>query len=179
MSKRKKTIVREENSGIGQISDKWILQADDSADNGKLHLHRYHLTTGEHLDLGITTDTNGWYLTRDYLYYKNYGVKEFLNTREEENYISRKLYSDALYRCRHDGTEKEMVFDLYQEDGEQSTYFDLIYPVVVGDTLYSLYSVWGEDTYKGYCNREESYLLQVDLNDGSWESIRIRSKSGK
>jgi len=155
------------------------------APNASQTLHRYELDTGKHTDLGIQTSTE-WFLTEQYIYYMAPQLL-YHEGQDPETAIPSGV-SDAVWRCRHDGTEKEKVFDLYKyypESENLQRNIRLYTPTVVGDTLYSLYDIWedtngdgkkssGDKSYKGYGNPDECRIIKINLTDGSFEEIPIR-----
>jgi len=143
------------------------------------NLYSYHLQTGEKTDLEIQTNPDHWFITDKYIYYmpvEPSGVKG----------AGSPFNCSGVWRCHHDGTGKEKVFDLYRyEEGAElpGIIFQLWDPVVVDNVMYSLFGMWedlngngirekGEgDSYSTSKNPEDFRLLKMDLTTNTYEII--------
>jgi len=150
-------------------------------------LHRFSLATGEDTNLGI--EAADWEMTEQYIYYYPSTQRLYINDNTtDEAEIPFAAY-DSLWRCRHDGSEAEKVFDLYKYDettGQITAAISLsgIY-TIAGDTLYARYKLWedkdgsgsqttGDMFYDGAMSANECRILKLDLTDGTYEIIQIR-----
>jgi len=139
---------------------------------------RYSLDGTEVLNLDIVSAQGYWFLTDNYLYYMDVSTPSV-----DDLPIS--YHRNAIYRCRHDGTEKEKVFDLhrYGEDGTtMETALFLLSPIVVDDTIYAHYSIWqdkdqngkyktSEDVMGSPGTEKECSVIRLDLTTNTYEII--------
>jgi len=144
-------------------------------------LHRYDLASGEHMLMDITARKSRWYLTEKYLYYI---VPPEAKTEED---VGMGSGQGSIWRCRHDGSEKEKVFDLHRyQDGSDTLYATIIpfFSVIVDDAMYTLADYWEDLDGDGKQDAEEkryhevkyakdSYIIRLDFTDNSYEIIPI------
>jgi len=145
-------------------------------------LRRYDITDWFCTDLDIVTDYSLWFLTDQYIYYAPF---EAVDGDIGDFYLNFK----SIWRCKHDGSEKEKVFDLlYFHEGETKPYCaisidNLSVPVVVGDSMYAMFNKWEDMDADGkreegeivgsYTDDDQVLLLHVNLTDGSYEIIEV------
>jgi len=149
-------------------------------------LHRFSLTTGEDTDLGI--ETADWVLTEQYIYYYPSIQRLYLKDNTPDEAEVPFAFYDSLWRCRHDGSGAEKVFDFYRYDETTGKITSAIaldgIHIIIGDTIYAHYKVWedkdgsGSQTtddvfYKGSFSGE-CRILKLNLTDGTYEVIQIR-----
>lgn len=123
-------------------------------------------------NLGITAERGKIHLTNDWIYWTEYD-EITLGKCRVTGYDSDELVLEGseIWRCRHDGTEKELVFRF---DGDLAgTRF--LYDIIVGDELYGIYTTWtdtdgdgifrdGDQTESiGY---DEYFIMKIHIPSG-------------
>jgi len=143
-------------------------------------IYRYDLDGQNPVDLDILSLTGQWFLTEQYIYYVV--VDESPTVKE----IGGMYLQKALYRCKHDGTEKEKVFDLHRYESDMDTpniMIALYHPVVVGDSVYSKFFYWEDLNQDGVFDAQTEHkeasatstdtcsIIHLDLATNTYEII--------
>jgi len=161
---------------------------DQGKSTGTSRLHRFSLETGEETDLGIEVRPGNWYLTEQYIYFDTKNPL-YLNDTIPDEKEEKAGNIDAIWRCRHDGSGLEKVFDLYRYD-ETGKITAVLKPAtpyaIAGDTIYAYCGIWEDTDGSGTVTAEDQtisnsshmdgicYVLQMNLTDGTYEVIQIR-----
>lgn len=159
------------NSGATATDGEFLYQ---SSFIGYGEIVRYSLETGEKEVLVDKRYTGQRFImTRDYIYY-NDGEDVLLGKAQIKGYASETvtLSGGELWRCKHDGSGKELVYT-YSDETEN---IKPISQTIIGNYLWATYSWWEapdsdgiytEDAQKYSTNNgEKASLLRIDLTSG-------------
>lgn len=132
-------------------------------------IHRADLDGSNVIDLGISSTLN-WRVTSKYIYYfePNYKV-----IQAGKDGYSINLFFKSIYRCDHDGKNRECVVSM---DWESGTYYQLTDIVVAGNYIFAGYYVFDDANKNGMVDKDEhssnsSAVIRIDITEHKYEVI--------
>ena len=132
-------------------------------------IHRADFDGSNVIDLGISSTLN-WRVTSKYIYYfePNYKV-----IQAGKDGYSINLFFKSIYRCDHDGKNRECVVSM---DWESGTYYQLTDIVVAGNYIFAGYYVFDDANKNGMVDKDEhssnsSAVIRIDITEHKYEVI--------
>lgn len=132
-------------------------------------IHRVNFDGTDDRELGILTLTNGWTITKKYIYYDSVYNK---TVAEKTPGGGIQFYSDATNRCDHDGKNNEIVY--HSDNGNK--YIQLIDKCIIGNYIYANYYTFEDKNSNDIADEGEYYL---NKNDMKYNIMRINVLDGE
>ncbi len=157
---------------------KYIFYAVTEADGHSEKIYRMDLDGSNLIDLGICA-TSSWFLTTNYIYWSN---PDYFEINYANKSGSSQFFSDAMYRCDHDGNNVETVYISEQKKDENSNrYMQIMRSFAVGNYLFASYSVVNDENGNNLIDDGEEYsswdtylgfnIMRVDIANQTYDLI--------